>query len=359
LPDLRYYGAGKQLTLLAKHLPKDRFEMRLCVLSGAGPLLGPLAEAIPVELLNYQRLIDIRPLTRFREVVRKFEPQVIHAWRKVAWRFACLAELLSSRAIILTSGEMNQQAKPCIQLLDRLFLRRVGRITALSEAEADFYRSQGFLPGQVSTVLPAVEQTTIAATCAPEEFNICGVPQRGRIIACIGPLEMNKGFDDAIWAFDILKYLYDDVHLVIVGDGPDRDRIECYARAGGHYSDIHFIGLQPDISPMLARADVIWIPSRVGRGLNVALESMAASRPVVAASSPALAEIVIDGETGLLYRSGDKIELARHTRRLFDDAGLRARLIASAKERAALRFSTANAAEKYAAIYESVVRSFG
>ena len=78
------------------------------------------------------------------------------------------------------------------------------------------------------------------------------------------------------------------------------------------------------MDPLLAQAAVVWVPSLADSGFGVALQAMAAGRPVVASRWPALAELVVDGETGYLVQPGSKIELAQKTRRLLGDAGLRA-----------------------------------
>ena len=60
----------------------------------------------------------------------------------------------------------------------------------------------------------------IAAAVFPPLAEIPGVPAAGRVVLCVGPLEMNKGYYEAVWAFDILRYPHPDLHLVLAGDGP-------------------------------------------------------------------------------------------------------------------------------------------
>jgi glycosyltransferase involved in cell wall biosynthesis len=78
---------------------------------------------------------------------------------------------------------------------------------------------------------------------------------------------------------------------------------------------------------------------------------MAAGRPVVASDLPELREVVLDGETGLLFKPGDKAALARQTRALLDGPGLRRRLGAAGREHARKHFSAAQAVRQAARLY--------
>src|SRR5260370_273573 len=123
-----------------------------------------------------------------------------------------------------------------------------------------------------------------------------------------------KGLREAVWALDILRHVYDDLHLVIAGAGPDRPRVEAFARSVGAGARVHFTGPCADLGPLLARADLVWVPSLADRGRSAAAEAMGAGRPVVAARWPGLAEVVEDGVTGHLVPPDDKAALARQSR---------------------------------------------
>lgn len=173
----------------------------------------------------------------------------------------------------------------------------------------------------------------------------------GRMILCIGPVTARKGYRDAVWAFDILRYLYDDLTLLIAGTGDGRDHAEDFARAIGAAARVKFLVACDNVRPLLARCAVVWVPTRTQGGTNVALEALAAGRPVVASRLPALAEIVTDGETGFLVSPGDKAALARRTRQLLDDPALAACFGEAGRRCAIERFSAARMVERFAALY--------
>ena len=351
IPDLDYCGAGKQLVLLAKHLPRERFEIRVCALGPAGPLLDALRDAaVPVKVLNWTRLIDIRPYLTIRSLLKEFRPHLIHAWRQPAWRFACLAA--PSRPLLASALNLNNSDRPKVAGLDRWLARRSTRLFAASTSEADFCFAHGIPRRALLVANAAVESVAPNRQNRPSVRDSLALPANARVILCVGPLEVKKGFIDAIWAFDILKYLYGDLHLVIVGDGPDRWRLEQFVRTDEARVDVHFVGKAKDIGPFFELAEVVWVPSRIERGVNVVLEAMAAGRPVVASRLPAIEAVVGDDETGLLFLPGDKVALARQTRQLLDDQDRRRRLIRAAQQRAALCCNVQGFIETYAEAYD-------
>jgi glycosyltransferase involved in cell wall biosynthesis len=171
---------------------------------------------------------------------------------------------------------------------------------------------------------------------------------------CAGPLEQHKEFHDPLWAYTYLQLLYADIHLLVIGDGPDRRRLERLSLpvpVGG----IHFLGFQPDAAALLAHAEVVWVPNRAEGGGNVALEGMAAGRPVVATRWPGLAEIVDEGQTGHLVAPGDRIALTQQTRLLLDDPNLQRQFGERGRGRVANRFSVSDLCRRFVELYESVL----
>src|SRR5205814_3709756 len=133
-----------------------------------------------------------------------------------------------------------------------------------------------------------------------------------------------------------------DLPLVVVGDGPLRDRVP------------DAIGFVPpaELPAYFDRAAVVVCPSRrEGYGV-VARQAMAHARPVVATAVGGLAEAIVDGESGLLVPPGD-IEAPRAAlARLLGDTELRARLGTAARERVRERYSRAVAATVTLDAYE-------
>jgi L-malate glycosyltransferase len=164
----------------------------------------------------------------------------------------------------------------------------------------------------------------------------CDVDGR-RTVLFIGRLSEIKGVDVLIRAMSGLA----NARLLVAGDGRMRTELEEMAR--GLSVRAKFFG---DVGAdergrLLSLCDVVVIPSIVlpcGRTEGtpvVCIEAMAAGRPVVASRAGGLAEIILDGENGLLFNAGDHDALREKLKLIVDDAALRHRLSQSAHETAA------------------------
>lgn len=126
----------------------------------------------------------------------------------------------------------------------------------------------------------------------------------------VGHLTPGKGFDRGIRA---LAELSTGSHYVIVGEGPDRARLERLATDIGVQDRTHFPGAASpsEVAGWMAQADVYWFPSRVEAFGNVLLEAYASGLPIVATAEGVAPELV-DGDPSchLLARADDQAELA-------------------------------------------------
>jgi glycosyltransferase involved in cell wall biosynthesis len=344
LPSLDYGGAARQAVLLARGLPREGLDVRVCALGGRAPWADGLSAAgVAVEALGWRRPFDVLPLAALRRLLRSHRPDVIHAWGPVALRAAAA---FRSSAGVLVSAALPPGGRPGV--VDRWLLRRAGGVLASGLAQAERYHRLGVAAQRLHVLRPGVAAPEPGpAASAP------GLPPQARVMLGVGPLAPHKGFRDAIWAFDILRFLYDDLRLVLLGEGPGRAALEHFARAAGVAHHVHFVGAVPSVGPWLERAEVVWVPSVRPAGVGAALEAMAAGRPVVASDLPELREAVAGGETGLLFKPGDKAALARQTRALLDDTGLRRRLAGAAREHARKHFGAAQAVRQAARLYEA------
>jgi glycosyltransferase involved in cell wall biosynthesis len=348
IQDLDYGGDARQVSLLASHLPRDRFTICVGVLGGNTPWVEELRQrGCRVEVLGWQRPFDVAPFLGLRRLLEAFRPDQIHAWGAATLRALALVGGPGPARLLLSDLLVPNRSPG---FLDR-WLGRKATVVALGQAEAERHRALGIPPQRLAVLLPAVEQDTGTL----ESPTLPGLPDDAHVLVSLGPFQSHKGHREAVWALDILHYLYNDLHLVLLGSGPERDRASEFGHFIGASSHVHFPGTVSDVRPWLRRAELVWVPSRTGGGVNTALEAMAAGKPVVAARLPVLAEIVADGETGLLFDPGDKADLARQTRFLMDDPPRRSAFGAAGQRRVRERYSVGQLIETAVALYENEI----
>jgi glycosyltransferase involved in cell wall biosynthesis len=147
---------------------------------------------------------------------------------------------------------------------------------------------------------------------------------------------------------------------VIIGDGPERDRL-LWCRDQWKLSDcVHFLGHRNDVASLIPNFDVLLSPSAYEGQSNAILEAMAAGVPVIATDIPGNRDLVIDGETGLLVPDGgDDFRLRRRsfvekTLYLLEHVELRRRMGKAAKQRIAEFFSLDQMVRRYTELYREL-----
>ncbi|HEX6200036.1 MAG TPA: glycosyltransferase, partial [Thermoanaerobaculia bacterium] len=141
----------------------------------------------------------------------------------------------------------------------------------------------------------------------------------------------------------------------VVGDGPERRRLEERAASAGLGEAVAWTGFRRDVPALLAAADLFVLPSRDDALPTVLLEAQAAGVAVVASRAGGVPEIVDDGATGVLVPPGEAAALARAVSALLADPAARGRLAQAGRRRARERFSMDAWLARLEAVYGEVL----
>lgn len=170
-----------------------------------------------------------------------------------------------------------------------------------------------------------------------------------RIVLAVGRLVYYKGFEFLIRAMQWV-----DATLLLVGQGPMRERLQREARAAGLADRVVFLGAVDDLRPYYAAADVFALPSTARSEFFgiVQLEAMAAGTPVVNTNLDSGVPFVsLHGVTGLTVEPGDAPALAEAIERILRDHQLRSRFGAAAEERVRREFTRGAMLDRMLALY--------
>ncbi len=334
IPTLDQGGAEKQLSLLSRGLDRDAFEAIVIVLTHTGPREQELVDSgIEIHHINKRAKLDPFAWLRLRRLLRKLKPDIVHTWLFAANAYGRIAALFANVPVILGSERSVDPWKNGLQFwIDRLLAKRTHGITANSQGTIDFYHDHGIdkkwfelIPNGIEPFAP----NTMSRSQACAEM---GVPLDKRIILSVGRLWAQKGYKDLLWAAELLRVMREDICYVIIGDGPDRERLELYRDNIRGASQIFFLGHRTDARELLPHCDILWNGSLYEGQSNVILEAMQAGVAVIASDIPGNRELIEQDRTGLLYPVGNVDELTRMTNQILNDETRRKSMTTNAQQ---------------------------
>ncbi|MBS1189854.1 MAG: glycosyltransferase [Rhodocyclaceae bacterium] len=154
-----------------------------------------------------------------------------------------------------------------------------------------------------------------------------GLDPEAIYVGILATLRDWKGHTILFEALAALGARWPRLRLLVIGDGPYRDRLDIRAESLGVTERIDFVGHRLDAERWLNALDVFTLPSWGDEGVSQALmQAMASALPIVTTPVGSLTEVIHDGETGLIVPPRDGAALAVAIERLLTDAGLAQRL---------------------------------
>jgi glycosyltransferase involved in cell wall biosynthesis len=237
----------------------------------------------------------------------------------------------------------------------RITGRCVDRCVANSEAVAAAAREVEGIPDARLLVVPnGVPDDAPREAPAEVHEEIARPDPTTVVLGIVANVRPVKRVHDLVTALASLRRRKLDVLLVVVGGG-DLARLEAHARALGVTDRVRLVGSRPDARAWLPAFDIGVLCSESEGLSNTLIEYQLAGLATVCTNSGGNPEVVLDGETGLLYPPGDLAALEKHLAALVTAPGLRARIGARAAASARGRFDPAAMAERYRSLYAELV----
>ena len=363
IPTLDRAGAEKQMTLLAGGLPRDEFEVHVCVLTRTGPLWSELRKAeIPCTVINKRWRIDPQAFWRLKRHVARLRPELIHTWLFAANSYGRAAGLACGVKCLVAGERCVDPWKGWVEFaIDRRLARHTARIVTNSPGVREFYVRHG-LPAEKFRVIPnGIRLPDPTRTRRGSLLAELGLPEDSYLVGVVGRLWPQKQIKDAIWAADLLKVIRDDVHLLIIGEGPQRDRLRRFRDQVEIRDKVHFLGHRDDVPRLVPQFDVLWSTSAYEGQSNSIMEAMAAGVPVVATDIPGTRDLVVHEKTGFLVSTQyldakrRRAAFARHTNILLNDPQLAQQLGDAARQRVIDEFSVEKMVQLHANLYRKVL----
>lgn len=357
-PLLDVGGQEHVLFDLVTRLDRRQFEPIVLCLKRLGTVGEKMqAAGVDVRCLHAQRSASPLAIARLAVFMRRNRIKVLHTTNQpLTMLVGTVAALLAGVPARITTVHNTIHPGHTERRLwmNRLFLPFTDRVIAIARLCSEYLvKVEGVSPTKISTVYNGIEiqrfaqPTTLtrSALGLPDDAIVIGVPAR---------LTSLKAHDNLIAAVAPIMAVRPNVHLALLGDGNLRDQIAEQAAAAGILARVHFLGERRDPERVYPLFDICTLASD-SEGLPlVLLEGMAAGKPWVVTTAGAMAEVVIDGQTGFVVEKRRPRDLGRRLGMLIDDPRLRARMGGMARRRVE-QFSVERMVADTATVFTSVL----
>lgn len=359
-------GAEMMLLKTLPHL-QDYFDNRVCCIMGHGPIGKQLEkESIPVYYLDLRNPTDLGSLFRFKDVIKKFRPDILSTNLIHADLFGrILGRLFGIKKIVSYQHG---------QLLQWNFLRHIDRATKSLVTKYIVQTETAKRDLADKLHLPDGKFTVIPNTIIAKEFEFemdrnekrheLGLTPDDIIVTCVSNLRRGKGHRYLLEAFESLYHHPDhgkatsirnkSLHLLIVGDGEMKQNLLSQAVTSVSKDNIHFLGNRTDVKEILQVSDAFILPT-LGEGMSIAImEAMASGLPIITTDLPENRELIDHNRTGILVPPKDARALAQAIRIILDSEQQRKTLGVNARRMILERFDVSIITSKLALFFSNL-----
>ena len=329
-------GAETLLLNLIRRFDRERIVPELCCLKE----LGRLGEVASSEVPTYSGLTngkyDWRVLGRMRRLIaeRRIDAVItVGAGDKMFW--GRLAAWQEDVPVVLSA--LHATGWPdTIGRLNRLLTPMTDAFIAVADQHGQYLVDHERFPEEKVRVVRNGVDAYRFRSLPDSGIAIrqrLGIPQHAPVCGIVAALRPEKNHLLFLRAAALASRQAPDAHFVLIGEGPEQQKLERAVIDAGLAGRVHMLGSRNDIPQLLSAIDVFSLTSHNEANPVSILEAMACEVPVVATRVGSVAESVADDSTGFLVAPGDADGLAKQWLRLFADKPLANRLGATAREK--------------------------
>jgi len=327
-------GTEEHMLTLMRGLDRSIFRPRIACGDTLATLLAPdLPPDVTLARVNLRRPRDFGGALGLMRVLRRLRVEILHSHLFYSSFFASPLGWLAGVPVIVETPHVREEWRrgwlKSKYVLDRLAGHFVDYYIAVSEANARYLRETKKLPHEKIVVIHNgcdLGKFDPSRPAPPGMKAKLGFGANDRVLVSIGRLEPQKGHRILLEALVAVRQEFPAVRLVCVGEGALRSELESLALGRGLHDAVRFVGYQNNVGDWLSLGDLTVLSSFYEGLPLVAIESLAAGRPLVATAVDGTPEVVLDRKTGLTVPSGDPARLAGAICELLRDPALRQRM---------------------------------
>jgi glycosyltransferase involved in cell wall biosynthesis len=350
-------GAETLLVELIRRMDRSRMSPELCCLKYLGPLGEVLAQEVPASSGLLAHKYDFAVLGRLKRLLRQRRVDAVvtvgTGGDKMFW--GRLAAWLGGVPVICSS--LHSTGLPDhVEWPNRLLAPITDAFIAVAEPHGRYLSRHEGCPARKVRVIPnGVDPERFHPRWPNAELRgAIGVPDGVPVVGIVAALRPEKRHDVFLEAAALVRSAVGQCGFLVVGDGPERERLETLARQRGLDGAVHFLGTRDDVPEVLALMDVVLLTSQMEANPVSILEAMASEKPVVATRVGSVPETVRHGVTGMLVPPGDAGEIAAATVELLAQPDLAAAMGRAGREEVLAHWSI----DRMVQGYEDLIAGF-
>jgi glycosyltransferase involved in cell wall biosynthesis len=348
ITSLEVAGSERQHFLLLERLDRERFAPHVIAFFSGGMEQRFRSLGVPVDIIRC-RQVRLSALLRCWRKLQEIRPAIVHTIGQSANVWGRSAAALAHVPIIIASERNSAEVKGRLRLaIDRQLTRLTTSVITNSYHSGAFFLRRGIVgAAKLETIQNGID------VCA---FRAAAGSGGAARLGTVGEMRKSKYHGDLLRAFQRVVSSKPQAKLEIAGDGALRGELEAEIRRLGLDGKVLLHGWVHQINDFLEHLDVYVHPAHHEGLPNAVMEAMACGLPCVAFDTPGCAELIRDGQTGLLVPTGDCEALGEAALRLLADRELAARLGSAAREFIRQHFSVERMVSEHVALYELAIK---
>jgi glycosyltransferase involved in cell wall biosynthesis len=352
-------GAEKQLVYLALGIDKKAFEVYLCSLGDFPSEYLKVIQNAGIGSFNlYQKgLIDVRCLNRLTRLVGELRPHIVNTFLFTSDTYGRLSAILGKVPIIVTSVRNIDLWKKSRHLfVDRILEKRTTHFTANAGVIKRYLEEKLHIaPDKISVIYNGIDSEKFRKfQPAQNIYTDLNIREGNKIILSICRFWPQKDHITLIEALKIVLKNRSDVEVILVGEGPLRDRILRIVEQSGLRERFRVLDCRYNVVELYNVSTLSLLTSLYEGCSNFILESMACELPVVATSAGGNSELVVEGKTGFLANPQDYEKIAEQILYLLDNPQVALEFGRAARKKIEEGFSLKTMVEAYEKLYQGL-----
>ncbi len=330
VPDLRVGGAERHLLTLAAGLDYQRFHCSVVCIGEEGELFPALLPAgVEAQALHLGgKRNSLRALRRLRDLMLAQQPDIVVLRGYNAEVLGRLAAQLAGKPHCVVwvhdfdyAGEHRSRFR---DVLNSLLVPLTSRYFGVAEVQKAYMAERLHCPPvKIRIIHNGVDVTHFRGRSDRRVLAEFGIAEDAPVVGIVAALRPEKDHRTLFRAVRLVLNEVPTMHLLVIGDGPDRRALELFASGLNIATNVHFTGSRGDVNELLSAVDVFTLTSTTEAFPLSVLEAMAGGLATVCTDVGGVSEAVENGRTGYLVPPGDEVQLAHKITKLLTSPDLR------------------------------------